>query len=151
MHIYEAGIIIGGIPIIGSNYINPNEKDIDLIQKCALLSCILDFADLLISPIEYLESNRYCFAFSKRYIETIDMEDSDIYAYLVINKYKNFHKEVKDKFYPVLETLLNEFIRRYNGFNFSFSFQFTEFRNFIDKTLGPSTLTLEEKVELLFG
>jgi len=150
MHIYEAGIIIGGFPIISVNYINPHEEENDLIHKCAFLSCILNFADIFISPIEYLESNKYCLAFWKNVIETIDSEEMDIYVYFILNKYKEFYKDLKKKIIPVLEILLNEFIARYNGSNFSNSSQFSSFRVIIDKILGISTKTLEEKVALLF-
>ncbi|MBN1215504.1 MAG: hypothetical protein JXA99_08665 [Candidatus Lokiarchaeota archaeon] len=149
MNIYEAGIIIGGIPIIVSNYINPNEDDIDQIQKGALLSCILDFADLFISPIEYFESDRFIFIFYKGDIKTIDMEDSDLYVYLILSKYYKFLKDLKKKYLPVLKILLNEFINRYNGFNFSFAYLFVDFRNDIDKLITYSMQTPRRRKKLL--
>ena len=59
MYVYEAGVIIGGVPTISVNYSNPSEHEVDLIHKCALMSCILNFAEILISPIESFESNRF--------------------------------------------------------------------------------------------
>ena len=150
MHVYEVGIIIGGVPVITANYINPNEKEVDLIHKCALLSCILNFADILISPVEYFESNNYCFIFKKDSIVGSDSEENEIYAYFVSNKYKNFSKHVKNKYYPVLMEILDEFKSSYNGWNFAYSSQFIGFKRKIDSILKTSTKTLEQKVGLLF-
>ncbi len=150
MHVYEVGIIIGGVPVITANYINPNEREVDLIHKCALLSCILNFADILISPVEYFESNKYCFIFKKDSITGSDSEENEIYAYFVSNKYKDYAKHVKPKYYPILVQILNEFKSRYDGWNFAYSSQFLGFKNRIDSILRSSTKTMEEKVEMLF-
>lgn len=86
MIIYEIRIIVGGSPVVSSNYYSPNEKDIDQIQKCALLSYILDFVSILISPMEYFESDKYSVVFDKTIIRTIDLDKMDVYSYTILNK-----------------------------------------------------------------
>ena len=150
MYIYEAGIIIGGIPTITVNYINPSEHEIDLIHKCALLSCILNFAEILISPIESFESNRYNFAFKKDIILSSDLEETDVHGYFIINRHKQFNKNLPTKIIPALEKIINEFKIRYTKRDFSYSTQFIEFGAIIDKIIGISSKTIEQKVEMLF-
>ncbi len=151
MQIYEAGIIIGGIPIISANYINPSEKDEDLIHKCALLSCLLNFAETLISPIESFESTKYNFIFKKEKINTINSEITDIFAYLILDKNEKFDKNVKRKINPLLENILHKFKVNYHGHDFSYSTQFIQFKNIIDNILGISKNNIEDKISLLFS
>ncbi len=150
MHIYEAGIIIGGVPTITVNYINPSEHEVDLIHKCALMSCILNFAEILISPIESFESNRFNFAFRRDKIQSFDSDETDIHAYFILNRHKEFNTNVKTKILPVLDLIIDEFKSRYTYRDFSYSTQFLEFRAIIDKIIGISSKTLEQKVEMLF-
>ncbi len=135
MQIYEAGIIIGGIPIISENYINPNEKDEDLIHKCALLSCLLNFAEALISPIESFESNKYNFAFRKSEIETVNSEIIDIFVYLVLNNDAKFNKYLNKKIKPILNDILDQFKLKYYGRDFSYCTQFIQFKDIIKQIL----------------
>ncbi|MBY8982962.1 MAG: hypothetical protein KGD57_08440 [Candidatus Lokiarchaeota archaeon] len=135
MQIYEAGIIIGGVPIISANYINPSEKEEDLIHKCALLSCLLNFAETLIAPIESFESNKYNFAFKKSEINTINSEVIDIFVYLILNKDEKFNKYLDKKIKPVLDTILDKFKVMYHGRDFSYSTQFIKFKDNIDNIL----------------
>ncbi|MBN1215435.1 MAG: hypothetical protein JXA99_08315 [Candidatus Lokiarchaeota archaeon] len=135
MQIYEAGIIIGGIPIISENFINPNEKDEDLIHKCALLSCLLNFAETLISPIESFESNKYNFAFRKSEIETVNSEIIDIFVYLVLNNDVKFNKYLNKKIKPILNDILDQFKLKYYGRDFSYCTQFIQFKDIIKQIL----------------
>ncbi|MBY9005389.1 MAG: hypothetical protein KGD63_01390 [Candidatus Lokiarchaeota archaeon] len=135
MQIYEAGIIIGGIPVISANYINPYEKDEDLIHKCALLSCILNFAEVLISPIESFESSKYNFAFKKSEINTINSEIIDIFVYLILNKDEKFNKYLEKKIKPLLGDILDKFKVKYHGRDFSYSTQFINFKDIISQIL----------------
>ena len=92
MNIQEVGIIIGGIPIIYRNYEENVDNNIDdskdVICKSALLSSLLDFAETLISPMEYFESNKYSIIFRKNKIRSNNAAQLDIFAYLISDKEK---------------------------------------------------------------
>ncbi|MBN1214468.1 MAG: hypothetical protein JXA99_03395 [Candidatus Lokiarchaeota archaeon] len=150
MFINEVGIIIGGVPTITVNYNNPSEEELDSINKCALLSCILNFAEILISPVESFESNNYTFAFKKDKIIGVEEEETELHAYFIMKRYKKFNKDLNSKIIPVLERIIKKFKEKYKNRDFSYSTQFIDFREDINKIIGISSMNIEQKVELLF-
>ena len=152
MLIREVGIILGGLPLVFINYHESSNKEIDEVNKGALICSILQFAEHIISPIESFESNKYHMLFKKGKIETAGMsEKSDIFAYIIINREEVFDKKAKKHLNNLLEIILNNFIEKFNGSNESEISQFQDFKVFISKTLGSLTQTLDEKVSSLFS
>ncbi|MBY9006026.1 MAG: hypothetical protein KGD63_04645 [Candidatus Lokiarchaeota archaeon] len=132
------------------NYINPHEEEVDSISKCALLSCILNFAEILISPVESFESTNYNFAFKKDIIKGTDLEETELHAYFILNKHRNFNKDLHTKIIPVLDKIIKDFKNKYTKRDFSYSTQFLEFREDINKIVGLSSKNTEQKVEMIF-
>ena len=69
MLIREAGIIFNGIPVIFTSYHRASKEKTDLICSSGLMSGLLTFAECLMAPIEYFESNKYTIIFKKGKIQ----------------------------------------------------------------------------------
>ena len=138
MIIREVGIISCGVPIIFESYHQIRKEDSNLILNSGLLSSILSFAESTISPVEYLQSNRYTVAFKKD--ELYDKNTlKPFIAYLIVDNFeKNVDKYVKRKIMPLLKKILKKFKKEFEGTNFTSLNQFNEFRYCINKILGVS-------------
>ena len=146
MLIREAGIIRQGLPIIFATYHRASKEKIDLYCTSGCMSGLLTFADCLMTPIEYFESSKYSIIFKTENIEDNEGRIEEITAFIILDKDYRLEKYLHKTILPLLEKLLNKFISRYNGSNFTKSKQFDSFRNTIDKLFSTGTQTLEEKV-----
>ncbi|MBY9006161.1 MAG: hypothetical protein KGD63_05340 [Candidatus Lokiarchaeota archaeon] len=150
MRIHEVGIVIGGIPIIYKTYdedINVNHNS-DIICKSALMSSILNFAEIILSPMESFESNRYNVFFKKNKINSNNSQNLDFFAYVVSDKEKKSEK-LKKNINTVLEKIIDEFKSQYNGDDYTEVSHYSKFNNVIDKILGQGNST-EDKFESIF-
>ena len=149
MLIREAGIIYQGLPIIFATYHRASKEKIDLICTSGLMSGLLSFAECLMEPIEYFESNNYSIIFKKGEIQDHKGQEVEVVAFIVLDKDYRLEKYLKSSVFPILEKLLRKFTLQYDGCKFTKVIQFESFRKTIDKIFGEGTLTFEEKVASL--
>lgn len=141
MIIREVGIISCGIPIIFESHKETRKENVNLILNSGLLSSILSFAEITISPIEYFQSNRFTVVFKKEWIGDQHSLKPFI-AYVVIDNEKNVDKYIKKRVLPLLKKILKKFKAKYNGKDFV---QFEDFRKSLSKILNINIKTLNEK------
>ncbi|MFX1508424.1 MAG: hypothetical protein ACFFDC_20280 [Promethearchaeota archaeon] len=151
MLIREAGIIFNGIPVIFTSYHRASKEKTDLICSSGILSGLLTFAESLLKPIEYFESNKYSIIFRKGKIEDFYGGHRDITAFLVLDKDNRLEKYLYKTINPLLERLLKRFISEFRGCRLTEIAQFEPFKKTIDKLFGTGVQTLEEKVSSLFS
>ena len=150
MVIREIGILLYGMPILYKSYHQASKKE-GLITKSAFISSILTFAEKLIAPIHYFESEKYLIVFNKGKIRSRRSKDKEmIIAYVVMDKEKKIDKTINNRIFPLLESVLDEFIQQYEGKDLNELSQYAPFTLTIDKILGTDTKTFEEKASSLF-
>jgi hypothetical protein len=116
------------------------------ISSSGLMSGLLGFAECLMEPVEYFESDKYSIIFKKGLIKDLFRDVQEIVAFIVLDKDFRLEKYLKKTILPLLEKLLRKFISQFNGSNLTKVGQFEPFRQTINKIFGIGTLTLEEKV-----
>ncbi|MFX1258810.1 MAG: hypothetical protein ACFFAN_13195 [Promethearchaeota archaeon] len=146
MLIREAGILFHGIPIIFTSYHRASKKRTNLVCSSGLMSGLLSFAECLMEPVEYFESDKYSIVFKKGIIKDFYRDVQEIVAFIVLDKDNRLERYLKKSILPLLEKLLKRFISQFDGCNLTKIGQFEPFRKTIDKIFGIGTLTLEEKI-----
>ncbi|MFX0022114.1 MAG: hypothetical protein ACFE9S_07290 [Candidatus Hermodarchaeota archaeon] len=150
MLIREAGILFHGIPIIFTSYHRASKYQTNLVCSSGLMSGLLSFAECLMEPVEYFESDKYSIVFKKGIIKDLFRDVQEIVAFIVLDKDNRLEKYLKKTILPLLEKLLNRFISHFNGCNLTKVGQFEPFKGEINKIFGTGTQTFEEKVISLF-
>lgn len=150
MLLREFGLMAEGVPLIIITYHETGNKEVDFVSKSAFMTSILKFAENLIQPVESFESKKYQFLFKVGNIKNNLGSNSQLIAYIVIDKDKNFTENLRDKLKKQLEDILDKFISQYGGLDCSDSSKFEEFVKVIEKYLGLHTKTTDEKVSNLF-
>ncbi|MBN1214133.1 MAG: hypothetical protein JXA99_01700 [Candidatus Lokiarchaeota archaeon] len=133
MLVEEVGILIESIPIICRKY-NQTENNVGITNKSALISSLINFAENLISPLEYFEGNNYNIIFKKKKGAT-EM-DANLFIYIVINKLKNFERKWKKKVMTLLENITDKFYLKYSVNDYSEISIFSDFNNVIDNMIN---------------
>jgi hypothetical protein len=146
MLIREAGILFHGIPIIFTSYHRASKEQTNLVCSSGLLSGLLGFAECLMEPVEYFESDKYSIIFKKAFIIDLNKEKQEIVAFLVLDKDYRLEKYLNKTVLPLLDKLLKEFISQFTGCNLLKIGQFDSFKQIINKIFSTGTQTLEEKV-----
>jgi len=146
MLIRESGILFHGIPIIFTSYHRASKEKTDLVCSSGLLSGLLSFAECLMEPVEYFESDKYSIVFKKGTIVDFFRDVQEIVAYIVLDKDDRLEKYLNKTIQPLLEKLLKRFVSQFDGCNLMKVGQFESFRRTINKIFGTGTQTLEEKV-----
>ncbi|MBY9002667.1 MAG: hypothetical protein KGD73_01725 [Candidatus Lokiarchaeota archaeon] len=141
MIIREVGIISCGIPIIFESHKETRKENVNLVLNSGLLSSILSFAEITISPIEYFQSNRFTVVFRKDWI-LIQKTLKPFIVYVVIDNEKNVDKYIKKRVLPLLKKIMKKFKAKYNEKDFS---QIEDFRKSLSKILNINIKTLDEK------
>lgn len=149
MLIREAGIIHEGLPIIFTSYHRASKENINLFCTSGLMSGILTFAETLMEPIEYFESEKYSIIFKKDKIKDFFGKEEEIFAFIVIDKDYRLEKYLKKTIFPLLGKLLKKFSSQFKGCNLTKTSQFKAFEKVLNKLFGTGTKTLEEKVNLI--
>ena len=85
MLIRESGILFQGIPIVYTSFHKVSKKKTNLICSSGLLSGLLGFAECLMEPIEYFESDKYAVVFKKNIIVDLYGKPQEIIAYIVLD------------------------------------------------------------------
>ena len=151
MLIREAGILFHGIPIIFASYHRASKNRTNLICSSGLLSGLLGFAECLMEPVEYFESDKYSIIFKKGHVKDLYNEEKEIVAFLVLDKDYRLEKYLHRTILPLLEKLLRRFISQFTGCNLLKVGQFESFKMTINKIFSTGTQTFEEKVISLFS
>ena len=146
MLIREAGILFHGIPIIFTSYHRASKKQTNLVCSSGLMSGLLSFAECLMEPVEYFESDKYSIVFKKGIIKDLFRDVQEIVAFMVIDKDPRLEKYLKKTIQPVLDKLLKKFVSQFNGCNLTKVGQFEPFKEILNKIFGTGTQTLEERV-----
>jgi hypothetical protein len=146
MLIREAGILFHGIPIIFTSYHRASKDETNLVCSSGLMSGLLSFAECLMEPVEYFESDKYSIVFKKGIIKDMFRDVQEIVAFMVIDKDPRLEKYLKKTIQPLLDKLLKCFISDFNGCNLTKVGQFETFKQTLNKIFGTGTQTLEEKV-----
>jgi len=146
MLIREAGILFQGLPIIFKSYHRASKEKINLVCTSGLMSGLLTFAECLMEPVEYFESDKYTIIFRKGRIKDCFSLAQEIVAFLVIDKDERLEKYLHKTIMPLLEKLLKRFKSQFKGCNFTKANQFERFKLTLNKLFGTGTLTFEEKV-----
>lgn len=146
MLIREAGILFHGIPIIFTSYHRASKNQTNLVCSSGLMSGLLSFAECLMEPVEYFESEKYSIVFKKGIIIDFNRAKQEIVAFIVLDKDYRFEKYLNKTVLPLLEKLLRRFISQFDGCNLTKVGQFEDFKRIINKIFGTGTQTLEEKV-----
>jgi len=151
MLIREAGILFHGIPSIYISYHRASKDNLNLICSSGLMSGLLSFAECLMEPVEYFESDKFSIIFKKGKMKDRFMLDQEIVAFIVIDKDGRLEKYLKKTILPLLAKIIKKFISQFTGCNFTKSKQFESFKITLNKLFGVSTLTFEEKVVSLLA
>ncbi|TXT66671.1 MAG: hypothetical protein BAJALOKI1v1_270003 [Promethearchaeota archaeon] len=155
MKIDEIGVVLDGIPLISLKYYNSQNDEVDDISKSALITSLLQYAENIIAPVESFESTIYSMIFTKGKMKTAhNPTKSDIFSYIVIektDKKKELPEKERKKIIDKISKILDEFIKRYDGFDISEVSQFEEFKNIINKTIAPFTKSVDDKFASLFS
>ena len=146
MLIRESGIIFNGIPVVFTSYHRASKAKTDLICSSGLLSGLLSFAECLMAPIEYFESNKFSIIFKKGKMIDHKGRDQEFLAFLVVDKDDRLEKYLNKTILPLLERILKKFTSQYTGCKITQMAQFESFEQTLDKAFGTGTLTFEEKV-----
>ena len=146
MLIREAGILFHGIPIIFTSYHRASKEKTNLVCSSGLLSGLLTFAECLMEPVEYFESNKYSIVFKKGTIVDFFKDVQEIVAYIVLDKDYRLEKYLNKTIQPLLKKLIKRFISQFAGCNFTKGLQFERFKSTLNKLFGTGTLTFEERV-----
>ncbi len=146
MLIREAGILFHGIPIIFTSYHRASKKKTNLVCSSGLMSGLLSFAECLMEPVEYFESDKYSIVFKTGIIKDLFRDEQEIVAFIVLDKDPRLEKYLYKTILPLLEKLLKKFVSQYDGCNLTKVGQFEPFERILNKIFGTGTQTLEEKV-----
>ena len=146
MLIREAGILFQGIPIIFTSYHRASKDNLNLVCSSGLMSGLLNFAECLMEPVEYFESDKYSIVFRKGTITDIFRNIQEIVAFIVLDRDYRLERYLHRTILPLLKKLLNRFVSQFNGCNLTKVGQFESFKGIINKIFGTGTQTLEEKV-----
>ncbi len=151
MLIREAGILFNGIPIIFTSYHRASKERTNLVCSSGLMSGLLSFAECLMEPVEYFESDKYSIVFKKGTINDLFRDIQEIVAFMVIDKDPRLEKYLKKTIQPLLNKLLKSFVSQFNGCNLTKVGQFERFKETLNKIFGTGTQTLEERVVSLLA
>ena len=146
MLIREAGIMHQGLPVIYTSYHRASKKGMDSIDISALLSGLLSFAETVMEPIEYFETDHYSIVVKNGLIKDRFMGEEEIVAFIVLDKDPRLERYLHRTILPLLERLLKKFIHQFDGCNLTRGLQFEVFKNTINKIFSTGTKTFEEKV-----
>ena len=135
--LYELGFVFRGFVLVSHDFKNlPDEKELGVNKdlRGAFISAINAFADTAFnkSSIEYLESGNILFIFRMAEAQSSDntMKESLI-LYGLVDKSKKKSDKLVRKFFEKVDPILQLFVQKFNGANFSELNQFEFFEQVI--------------------
>lgn len=136
--LYELGFVFRGFVLISHTFKNlPDNKELGVNKdlRAAFISAINAFADTAFnkSSIEYLESGNILFIFKMAEVQS---EDNDFKEVLILyglaDKSKKKSDKIVRKFFEKVEPMLQLFIQKFSGKNFSELNQFEPFEKIVE-------------------
>ena len=137
--LYELGFVFRGFVLISHDFKGlPDKKEfgVDKDLRGAFISAINAFADTAFnnSSIEYLESGNILFIFKMAEIQSKDNTIKEsLILYGLVDKSKKKSDKLVRKFFEKIEPMLQLFIQRFNGVNFSELNQFEHFKKVVEE------------------
>ena len=135
--LYELGFVFRGFVLVSHDFKNlPDEKELGVNKdlRGAFISAINAFADTAFnkSSIEYLESGNILFIFRMAEAQSSDntMKESLI-LYGLVDKSKKKSDKLVRKFFEKVDPILQLFVQKFNGANFSELNQFEHFEKIV--------------------
>ena len=135
--LYELGFVFRGFVLVSHDFKNlPDQKELGVSKdlRGAFISAINAFADTAFnkSSIEYLESGNILFIFRMAEAQSSDntMKESLI-LYGLVDKSKKKSDKLVRKFFEKVDPILQLFVQKFNGANFSELNQFEFFEQVI--------------------
>ncbi|MFW9897142.1 MAG: hypothetical protein ACFFD7_15160 [Candidatus Thorarchaeota archaeon] len=137
--LYELGFVFRGFVLISHNFRDlPDEKELGVNKdlRGAFISAINAFADTAFSKssIEYLESGNILFIFKMAEIQSSDNNIKEsLILYGLVDKSKKKSDKLVRKFFERVDPILQLFIQKFNGANFSELNQFEDFEGIVEE------------------
>ncbi|MBY8986387.1 MAG: hypothetical protein KGD65_15040 [Candidatus Lokiarchaeota archaeon] len=137
--LYELGFVFRGFVLISHDFKGlPDKKEfgVDKDLRGAFISAINAFADTAFnnSSIEYLESGNILFIFKMADIQSNDNTIKEsLILYGLVDKSKKKSDKLVKKFFEKIEPMLQLFIQKFNGVNFSELNQFEHFKKIVEE------------------
>ncbi|MBY9006164.1 MAG: hypothetical protein KGD63_05355 [Candidatus Lokiarchaeota archaeon] len=147
--IHEVGILLRGVPIVSRKFYKNHEEDFKFILRSGVFTGLLHCIEEAMSPIEYIEGNKYLFVFSRDFIETSELNEKEIIiAYAVLNKNNTgkTDKIINKRIKPILKLVLNKFIDENTGKDFCEVTQFDYYKNTINRIFDLNFVIPDEKL-----
>ena len=136
MEVYEAGIIIGSVPIVQIMLKRFEQMTLDLTLRSALLDSLLTMAEATLDKIEYLEGSKIVFSIESGNIRESSGEEQTLIAYVVTKKIPKFEKIIDAKYKPLLRYIIKEFVEIYSGREYSETSQYQLYKINLITTFG---------------
>ncbi len=135
--LYELGFVFRGFVLVSHDFKNlPDKKELGVSRdlRGAFISAINAFADTAFNrnSIEYLESGNMLFIFKMDEIQSMDNTFKEsLILYGLVDKSKKKSDKLVRKFFERVDPILQLFIQKFNGVNFSELNQFEHFEKIV--------------------
>ena len=137
--LYELGFVFRGFVLLSQTFKElPAQKEHNISKdlRGAFISAINAFADTAFNSnsIEYLESGNILFIFKMAEIQSEDnFTQESLILYGLVDKSKKKSDKLVKKFFGKVDPMLQLFIQKYNGANFSELNQFSSFGKIVEE------------------
>lgn len=137
--LYEIGFVFRGFVLLSKTFKeSPAQKEHNISKdlRGAFISAINAFADTAFNSnsIEYLESGNILFIFKMAEVQSEDnFTQESLILYGLVDKSKKKSDKLVKKFFGKVDPMLQLFIQKYNGANFSEINQFSSFGKIVEE------------------
>ena len=137
--LYEIGFVFRGFVLLSKTFKElPAQKEHNISKdlRGAFISAINSFADTAFNSnsIEYLESGNILFIFKMAEVQSEDnFTQESLILYGLVDKSKKKSDKLVKKFFGKVDPMLQLFIQKYNGANFSEINQFSSFGKIVEE------------------
>lgn len=137
--LYELGFVFRGFVLVRHNFKDlPDEKELGVNKdlRGAFISAINAFADTAFnkSSIEYLESGNILFIFRMAEAQSSDnIVKEALILYGLVDKSKKKSDKLVRKFFEKVDPILQLFVQKFNGTNFSELNKFEKFEQVVEE------------------
>ena len=137
--LYEIGFVFRGFVLLSQTFKElPAQKEHNISKdlRGAFISAINAFADTAFNSnsIEYLESGNILFIFKMAEVQSEDnFTQESLILYGLVDKSKKKSDKLVKKFFGKVDPMLQLFIQKYNGANFSEINQFSSFGKIVEE------------------
>jgi hypothetical protein len=139
--LYELGFVFRGFVLVSHDFKDskdlPDKKELGVSRdlRGAFISAINAFADTAFNrnSIEYLESGNMLFIFKMDEVQSSDNTFKEsLILYGLVDKSKKKSDKLVRKFFERVDPILQLFIQKFNGVNFSELNQFDHFEKIVE-------------------